>query len=110
MKYLILILLPLTSYGQYQQQDTTQISMAQWQAFKKDRTTGKAVQILGVLAVGTYFFLEKGYDTKIDNGDLTAKRPSKAIPIIGCAAMAIGFSIDMGAINHIVKRRRSKQP
>lgn len=111
MKYIILFLFPLASYGQVQQQDTAHISMTQLHQFKKDRTIGKTVQLFGSVALGAYFLMEKSYDNKIENGDTDAKRAPKALPVIGCAFLMVGITIDMGAVDHLFKkRRRSKQP
>jgi hypothetical protein len=94
------------SSGQVQKSDTTVINIAGLDQYKKDRTTGKAVQLIGTLALGTYFVLENSYEHRVREGDLNAEPPSRIIPIAACGVMAIGIIIDMGAVEHLFKRKK----
>lgn len=94
------------SQAQVQKSDTTVINVAGLDQYKKDRTTGKAMQLIGSLTLGVYFVLENSYENKILDGDLSAKHPPRAIPIAACGVMAIGISIDMGAVSYFIRKKK----
>lgn len=93
--------------AQIMEQDTSQIVIPGFQEYKKDRKTGKVFQLLGGLGLMTYFVLAKTHENAVLNGDLQAKPPSTIIPIAASAVMTVGFSIDMGAVGHLFRKKRT---
>ena len=94
------------SNAQVQRSDTTVINLAGLDQYKNDRTTGKAVQLIGTIALGTYLVLENSYEHRVREGDLSAEPPSRIIPIAACGVMAIGIVIDMGAVSSLIRKKK----
>lgn len=86
--------------------DNYQIVIPGFEKYKKDRKAGKVFQLVGGLGLTTYFILSKTHQTAVRDGSLNANPPPLALPITASAVMTIGFAIDMGAVEHLFKRKR----
>ena len=95
------------SSAQTVEQNTSQIVIPGFPEYKKQRKVGKVFQLIGGLGLTTYFVLSKTHQNAVRNWPLDAKPPSLIIPIAASAVMTIGFSIDMGAVDHLFRRKRS---
>lgn len=85
--------------------DNHQIVIPGFEKYKKDRKAGKVFQLIGGLGLTTYFILSKTHQNAVRDGSLNAKPPSLALPIAASAVMTVGFAIDMGAIDHLFKKK-----
>ena len=95
------------SHGQIQQKDSTiqTVQIYGLKEFKKERSLGKELQILGGVGLTTYFFLLNMHNNKIKKDELDSKAPSGVIPIVAGSFLTIGFVIDQGAIDNLFKRK-----
>jgi hypothetical protein len=62
----------------------------------RNSNPGAAPQILGGLALTTYFILQQSYANEIKSGNLKAKAPSGFIAAAGAGLMTIGFVVNIG--------------
>jgi|GEM_PF-3520097 len=84
------------------------------ESFRKDRTTAKAVQLIGILAIGGSVFLQAIYnrqyeedlDRFIQNSSGSLPEPKYVppfIPATGLGLMTIGITLDLGAGDRLRK-------
>lgn len=97
------------SIGQSIKRDTSEIVMPGFDKYKKDRNSGKVLQILGGLALTGYFVMAKRYENSVLDGETNSTPPPGVLPIVGSGLMTVGFGIDMGAVEHLFKRKKKKK-
>lgn len=69
--------------------------------FEKQRSTAKAFQILGGLALTGYFIWNNQAVQELKNGSTNPSTPPSWMPVFGSGAITIGFIIDLSAGRHL---------
>lgn len=105
MKYLTLlfVICSFTCFSQKVEQ-AEPVKLPDFNRFEKVRATGKFMQLFGTAGMFTYFLLQKKYNDRIDSGDLRAKRPSGAIPIVSTGFIGVGLCVDITAGVHLKRK------
>jgi hypothetical protein len=86
---------------------SAQVNDREWRSFKAQRNTGKVVQMLGVVALGTGLYIVMDRYNKALDAATNHQTPPKAskYPIIlaagGAGFFVIGIAIDISASDHL---------